>query len=416
MNPTSKLDGSQVIIAGGGIGGAANALALARQGAQVTMFERATEFGEVGAGLQVGPHGARILDSWGVLDEVLADGVLPKHIVFRDAVTAEVLTKVDLGEEYRARYGGPYFVTHRSDLHATLVKAARAAGAQLHTGITVTDIVTDGDRAIVTTDDGRTHDADVALGMDGLKSRLRKKISDDQPVSSGYAAYRGTTPYGEVELDEDIEDVIGYIGPNCHFIQYPLRRGEMLNQVAVFKSPGYHAGVENWGSPEELEPAYAHCHDNVQRGLKYLWTDRWWPMYDREPIENWVDGRMILLGDAAHPPLQYLASGAVMAIEDAKCLADYAAADYATGGRNAAWPQILKSVNTERAPRCNRILSVGRMWGELWHLDGTGRIARNELFRTRDTSDYKYTDWLWGYSSDREVVESPAWFHPTQLA
>ena len=115
----SNLNGAQVIIAGGGIGGAANALALARQGAQVTLFERAGEFGEVGAGLQVGPHGARILKSWGILDEVLADGVLPKNIVFRDAITAEVLTKIDLGAEYRACYGGPYFVTHRSDLHAT---------------------------------------------------------------------------------------------------------------------------------------------------------------------------------------------------------------------------------------------------------------------------------------------------------
>jgi 2-polyprenyl-6-methoxyphenol hydroxylase-like FAD-dependent oxidoreductase len=397
----SKLDGTHVIIAGGGIGGAASALALARHGARVTLFERAHEFGEVGAGLQVGPHGARILRSWGVLDEVLADGFLPKNIVFRDAITAEVLTKINLGEQFQARYGGPYFVTHRSDLHATLVKAARAAGAQLHTGITVTDVVTDGARAIVSTDDDRSHEADIVLGMDGLKSRLRLKVSDDQPVSSGYAAYRGTTPYQDVELDEDIEDVIGYIGPDCHFIQYPLRRGELLNQVAVFKSTRYQSGIENWGGPDELVPAYAHCHDNVRRGLQYLWQDRWWPMYDREPIENWIDGRLLLLGDAAHPPLQYLASGAVMAIEDAKCVADYAAQDYAYGGGNAAWPQILKRVNAERAPRCNRILTVGRMWGELWHLDGTARIARNELFRTRDTFDYKYTDWLWGYTSDR---------------
>ena len=95
-------------------------------------------------------------------------------------------------------------------------------------------------------------------------------------------------------------------------------------------------------------------------------------MYDREPIENWIDGRMMLLGDAAHPPLQYLASGAVMALEDAKCVADYAATDFVEGGRNQAWPLILKRVNAERAPRCNRILSVGRMWGELWHLDGVG--------------------------------------------
>ena len=163
----SKLDGTQVIIAGGGIGGAATALALARQGAGVTLFERATEFGEVGAGLQIGPHGARILQSWGLLEQVLADGFQPKNIVFRDAVTAETLTKVDLGAEFRARYGGPYFVTHRSDLHATLVNAAIAAGADLRTGVTVTDVVTEGDGVVVSTDDGEDHVADLALAMDG---------------------------------------------------------------------------------------------------------------------------------------------------------------------------------------------------------------------------------------------------------
>jgi salicylate hydroxylase len=400
----NALDGARVIIAGGGIGGAASALALARNGAQVTLFERATEFGEVGAGLQVGPHGARILASWGLLDEVLADGVLPRSLVFRDAITAEELTRIDLGADFQARYGGPYFVTHRSDLHAAMIRAARAAGAELHTGITVTDIVTEADRAFVTTDDGCTHEADVALALDGIKSRLRSKVIDDEPVSSGSAAYRGTVAYDDAGLDEDIQDVIGYIGPDCHFIQYPLRRGTMLNQVAVFKSPGYFSGVENWGGPEELIPAYAHCHDKIRSRLEYMWTDRWWPMYDRNPIDNWVDGRMMLLGDAAHPPLQYLASGAVMAIEDAKCFADYAAADYATAGKNAAWPQILENVNSERVPRCNRIVETCRMWGELWHVDGAGRIARNELFRTRDTSDYKYTDWLWGYSSERARI------------
>jgi len=396
-----SIRNARVIIAGGGIGGAANALALARKGVQVTLFERANEFGEVGAGLQIGPHGARILQSWGILDEVLAQGVQPKNLVFRDAVTAEELTRVDLGKEFRARYGGPYFVTHRSDLHATLVSAARAAGAVLHTGVTVTDVVTEGDKVVVTTDDGRTREADVALGVDGLKSRLRAKISDDEPVGSGYVAYRGTFPYKDVPLDDDIEDVVGYIGPHCHFIQYPLRNGEMLNQVAVFESPAFLRGEQEWGGPEELEQAFAHCHDTVRRGIDYLWKDRWWPMFDRDPIDNWVDGRMILLGDAAHPPLQYLASGAVMAIEDAKCLADYAAEDYEIGGGNTAWPQILKAVNEERVPRCNRILTTGRMWGELWHLDGTARLTRNELFQTRDESSHKYTDWLWGYSSDR---------------
>lgn len=401
LHSRSHLHNSHIIIAGGGIGGAATALALARKGARVTLFERAPEFGEVGAGLQIGPHGSRILRSWGLLDEVLAQGVAPKHLVFRDALTAEELTRVDLGAEFQNRYGGQYFVTHRSDLHATLVRAAREAGAELRNGITVTDVVTEADRALVHTADGTVYEADIALAMDGLKSVLRAKISDDRPVSSGYAAYRGTVPYEQAGLEEDIEDVIGYIGPGCHFIQYPLRNGEMLNQVAVFASPGYTRGVENWGGPEELEEAFAHCHPAVRSRTGYLWTDRWWPMYDRDPIENWVDGRMMLLGDAAHPPLQYLASGAVMALEDAKCFADYADSEFAAGWHTDAWPRVLKEVNAERAPRCNRILTTGRMWGELWHLDGTARLVRNELFRTRDTTSHRYTDWLWGYSSDR---------------
>lgn len=401
--PKPSLVGTEVVIAGGGIGGAATALALAQKGARVRLFERATELGEVGAGLQVGPHGARILESWGILDEVLAEGFLPNRLVFRDALTAEVLTTVDLGQQYRSRYGGPYFVTHRSDLHATLVRAARAAGAELITGISVSDIVTEGDKVIVSTDTGLVCQADVAVAVDGMKSTLRRKVSDDEPVPSGFVAYRGTMPYVDVDLDEPIEDVIAYIGPDCHFIQYPLRRGTMLNQVAVFRSAPQPSETHEPGGPEELEPAFARCHDSVRRHLRYLWRDRWWPMQDRDPIENWTSGRMILLGDAAHPPLQYLASGAVMALEDAKCLGDYAADEYAAGG-NPGWPQILKAVNDERARRCNRIITTGRLWGEIWHLDGTARIVRNELFRTRDISSYVYTDWLWRYSSDRATA------------
>ncbi len=330
---------------------------------------------------------------------MISKGVLPKNLVFRDAVTSEILTKVDLGREYQEHYGGVYFVVHRSDLHSVLVEAARKAGADLRVSSTVQDVITEGDTVRVILEDGSEHVGDVALGMDGLHSRLRPKLHDDKPVGSGYVAFRGTFPMNEVPLEEEIEDVVGYIGPRCHFIQYPLRDGEMLNQVAVFQSPAFLRGEEKWGSPEELAQAYDHCHDSVKEALKYLWTDRWWPMFDRNPVDNWVDGRMLLLGDAAHPPLQYLASGAVMALEDARCLADYAAEDLRGDTKN--WPKILRDVNAERAPRCNRILTVGRMWGDLWHLDGAGREARNELFRTRDTSSYKYTDWLWDYSSDR---------------
>jgi len=386
---------TRVIVAGGGIGGVASALALSKRDVEVTVLEAAPEFGEVGAGLQIGPHGSRILQEWGVFDDVVARGVLPKNLVFRDALTAEELTRLDLGAGFQRRYGGVYFVVHRSDLHAVLVEAARGAGADLRTDSRVADVVTDGDGVRVTLADGEELRGDVALGMDGLKSKLRAKLSRDEPVGSGYAAYRGTFPIDQVPFAGDIEDVIGYIGPGCHFIQYPLRGGAMLNQVAVFQSPGYLRGETDWGGPSELEGAFAHCHPGVRAATEYLWKDRWWPMYDREPIEHWVDGRMILLGDAAHPPLQYLASGAVMALEDARCIAEN------VPDANSDWEAALAAVNAERAPRCNRILSTGRMWGELWHLDGAGREARNELFRSlQGDAAYKYTDWLWSPTFD----------------
>ncbi|BDH55447.1 FAD-dependent monooxygenase [Tsukamurella sp. PLM1] len=385
---------TKVIVAGGGIGGVASALALSKRGAEVTVLESAPEFGEVGAGLQIGPHGSRILQEWGVFDEVVARGVLPKNLVFRDAITAEELTRLDLGADFQRHYGGVYFVVHRSDLHSALVTAARAAGADLRTDSRVVDVVTEGDGVRVTLADGEELTGDVALGMDGLKSTLRAKLSEDEPVGSGYAAYRGTFPIDQVPFAADIEDVIGYIGPGCHFIQYPLRGGAMLNQVAVFHSPGYERGEVEWGGPSELDDAFARCHPTVRAATEHLWRDRWWPMYDREPISDWVDGRMLLLGDAAHPPLQYLASGAVMALEDARSIADHIPADAAD------WPTALAAVNAVRAPRCNRIMSTGRMWGELWHLDGAGRVARNELFRlVRGDGAYKYTDWLWSPQS-----------------
>ncbi|MFE9328589.1 FAD-dependent oxidoreductase [Nocardia sp. NPDC052278] len=408
---SAALFNTRVIVVGGGIGGAAVAFALATKGAQVTVLEQKPELGEEGAGVQIGPHGARILQDWGLLEKLLELGVRPRSLVFKDALTAEVLTSVDLGSEFQRRYGGPYFVVHRSDLHGALINAAQRAGAELCVGVHVAGAQTDTDHAIVSASDGRSWEGDVVIGMDGLKSTLRQYVSNDDPVMSGYVAYRGTFPIEHAGIGTDPRDVVGYIGPGCHFIQYPLRGGSMLNQVAVFESARFKRGDPDWGGPDELAQAFAHCHPNVQAGIERLWTDRWWPMSDREPIENWVSGRMILLGDAAHPPLQYLASGAVMAIEDADCLAECASRWFAGTRSNTVWPKILAEVNSERAPRCNRILSVGRMWGELWHLDGTARLVRNELFRIRDTSSYKYTDWLWGPSNSRVAVlveEQPA--------
>lgn len=417
---SDELRGQKIIISGGGIGGAAGALALALRGADVTLYERAAEFKEVGAGLQIGPHGWRMLESWGLLDQIVAAGYLPEDMQFRDAVNRETILTMRFDEEFQQHYGGRYLVIHRSDLLNILVTNAEAAGAKLHNGVLVTDsrtvdggIEVDIESSINKGEDNKTLLVDAFLAFDGIHSVMRKKLVDDAPVASSYVAYRGTSKLAEDAEMKDLKSVIGYIGPHVHFIQYPLRGGELLNQVAVFESQRYLDGrtasdiPEDWGNPEELDRAYNHCDPFIQDRLDTLWRNNWWQMSDREPLENWRIGRMLLLGDAAHPPLQYLASGAVMAMEDAEAVALFAA-DAARAG-NLDWEEVLAEVEAERRPRCSRIQTVGRFWGELWHVEGTARLIRNEVFRQADRNGwFIYADWLWGYdASKRAHIANP---------
>lgn len=417
---SDELRGQKIIISGGGIGGAAGALALALRGADVTLYERAAEFKEVGAGLQIGPHGWRMLESWGLLDQIVAAGYLPEDMQFRDAVNRETILTMRFDEEFQQHYGGRYLVIHRSDLLNILVTNAEAAGAKLHNGVLVTDsrtvdggIEVDIESSINKGEANKTLLVDAFLAFDGIHSVMRKKLVDDAPVASSYVAYRGTSKLAEDAEMKDLKSVIGYIGPHVHFIQYPLRGGELLNQVAVFESQRYLDGrtagdiPEDWGNPEELDRAYNHCDPFIQDRLDTLWRNNWWQMSDREPLENWRIGRMLLLGDAAHPPLQYLASGAVMAMEDAEAVALFAA-DAARAG-NLDWEEVLAEVEAERRPRCSRIQTVGRFWGELWHVEGTARLIRNEVFRQADRNGwFIYADWLWGYdASKRAHIANP---------
>jgi 2-polyprenyl-6-methoxyphenol hydroxylase-like FAD-dependent oxidoreductase len=402
---------ADVLVVGGGIGGLANALALTRKGLRVRVLERAAEFGEVGAGLQIAPNCTRILDSWGLLDEVLRLGVQPENLVMKDAVDGTVLTRLDLADAKR-RYGSPYVVIHRSDLHGTLLRACRDAGVDLVTDVAVTayEHVADG---VAVVHEGGREVAPVVLAADGLYSVARRMISDDQPVSSAYVAYRGAIPAEQVaQMDVSMSDVVVYVGPHCHFVQYPLRQGEMFNQVAVFRSPKALAGQEDWGTPDELDAAFADTCDQVRAGLPLMWRDRWWRMFDREPIMNWVQGRLALIGDAAHPPLQYLAQGAVMAIEDAWVLSEHVGAQLAAGALD--WDAALAAYNAVRPEHCRRVLTTARAWGELWHLTDGPRLARNELLRHRDVHDYAFVDWLYGPTALTPEQEPPM-FTPQSL-
>jgi salicylate hydroxylase len=388
----------EVVVVGGGIGGLANAYALAVAGHSVRVLERAALFAEVGAGLQLAPNATRILRQWGLLDEVIDAGVLPRRLVFRDAVDGSELTHLDFGDEFVARYGAPYVVIHRSDLLDILVAACRRTGVELVSDAAVVAIDAGPDHTVVRTAAGDEHRAEATLAADGLRSTLRSHFSDDEPVASGYVAYRGAFRVQdlEVELDEHaMTDVVVYLGVGCHLVQYPLRRGEMFNTVAVFESAAFHRGETDWGGVDELDDAFAGTCSDVRRGIRSLWRDRCWPMYDREPIDRWVDGRLALTGDAAHPMLQYLAQGACQAIEDAHVLS-LEAAKSQIAGDTPMWQRVLARYAAQRSDRTAQVQRTARFWGELWHLAGIGRTLRNELLRKRDIDDYEYVDWLYG--------------------
>jgi 2-polyprenyl-6-methoxyphenol hydroxylase-like FAD-dependent oxidoreductase len=387
----------ELLVIGGGIGGLATALAARISGRDVRVLERAPAFAEIGAGLQLAPNATRVFDRLGVLPQVRRAGVAPDRVVFHDAMTGERLTHLELGGDIESRYGGPYIVMHRSDLLQILLDACGERGVTLMTSKEVSGVETFPDYVTVTCADGTSYSGVAAVGADGLRSHLRRRLSDDEPVGSGYAAYRGTLPLEKAPDLGGLREVVIWLGVGMHLVQYPLREAELFNQVAVFRSRRFTAGDADWGMPDELDEAFSDACDQVRLGVSRLNRDQHWAMFDREPIPTWTEGRMVLLGDAAHPMLQYLAQGACQAIEDAAALAD--ALDEHLGPDKTdtdAVTAALVAFQNVRAPRTARVQRTARIWGDIWHIDGLAATLRNEVFRQRPVDDHHHFAWLYG--------------------
>ena len=396
--PSARPAGTlPTLVVGGGIGGLAAALAVARAGRAVHVVERANQFVELGAGIQLAANATRVLACLGVLGDVEAVSVAPRRLVMRQALTGEPLTALDVGARYRGRYGFPYLVVHRNDLLTVLLEHCQAhPRVTIETGRTVTDVrtVTDlrtgAEHAEVECEDGGVHRADAVVGADGVHSRLRTHIADDEVVHSGHATYRRLAP-PERDVPPDVQV---WIGPELHLVQYPVRRHELFNQAAVFRSPTFGTRPD-WGGPDELDAAFTDACAPVRTAVAELDRYRHWPVQDREPLPRWVDGRLVLLGDAAHPMQQYLAQGACQAIEDAFALATALATALGPATGDAV-PAALRAYQDVRLPRATRCQRAARVWGGLWHTTDPLAVAlRDRVLRQRRADDYSDTDWLY---------------------
>jgi salicylate hydroxylase len=385
----------ETLILGGGIGGLSAALALARRGRTAHVLEEAPEFREIGYGIQLAPNALAVLDQLGVLAAVLRDGFFPRAGVMMSAVRGQQITRIDFGDRFRARYGYPYVVTHRSDLLEALLTGCRESGlVSLENDRQVVRVDSGDALARVECADGSIYEADAVVGADGMRSVARRyTVGEIGPVCSADVAYRGTAPTSEISEDAGLDNVVWWIGPKIHLIHYPIRRGELFNQVAVFSSDRYRAGLtdQEWGTPHELDERFAEMCEYVRRGVLRVSRDRWWTLHDLEPVDNWTRNRVTLLGDAAHAMLQYLAQGAAQALEDSACLGYFMAKHSDDVG------QAFAAYQAERLPRTSRVQTWARRMGDIVHAEGTFAIVRDRLLAAEPNADFEYFDWLYGY-------------------
>lgn len=367
-----------ILVAGGGIGGLAVASVLARDGHIVTVLEQAAEFGEIGAGIQLGPNIFKMFDYLGITEAVHQVAYFPPGLGMMDVRTGERVVRVPLGEVSRAAYGFPYGVIYRADLHDVFLAQCRALpNVTLRTRARVASFTQDDHGVVVTLEGGETLAGAALVGADGLWSRVREAVvGDGKPRVSGHIAYRAVLKREDVPAHLWDDDVTLWGGEKTHLVTYPLRRGELFNLVAVFHSNKYDEGWNTFGDTAELGERFAHAVPHVKELLGKIETWKMWVLCDREPVKNWTDRRVTLLGDAAHPMLQYLAQGAGQAIEDAVVLRE--ALRFTRGHVQDAFQKYQAA----RYLRTGRVQLTARFYGDIYHAAGVQRELRNQIFQS----------------------------------
>jgi salicylate hydroxylase len=381
-----------ILIAGGGIGGLATALVLARDGHAVTVLEQAASFGEIGAGIQLGPNIFRMFAWLGLTDVVSKVSFFPPGLGMNDVRTGEKVVRVPLGDVARASYGFPYGVIYRADLHQVFLDACRGLpNITLRTEARLESFEQTADSVRVHLAGGETLPGAALIGADGLWSKVREAVvGDGKPRVSGHIAYRAVLKREDVPAHLWSDDVLLWGGEKTHLVHYPLRRGELFNLVAVFHSSKYDEGWNTFGDPAELTERFRDACPQVRELLGKIETWKMWVLCDREPVKNWTDRRVTLLGDAAHPMLQYLAQGAGQAIEDAVVLRE--ALRLARGDV----PLAFQKYQQARYLRTGRVQLTARFYGDIYHAAGVQRELRNQLFQGgQESAGFAGLKWMY---------------------
>ena len=390
---------SKIIIVGGGIGGLAAALALAQKTFDVIVLEQANQFKEVGAGIQLGPNVFKMFKALNLIEPVEELAVFPDALVMRDALTANAITRIPINTaSFKKQFRFPYGVIYRPDLLNILKQACdRLPNINIIFNKRVVKTEQTPIKAFVICEDHTSYEAQAVIGADGLWSEIRKNIlGNEAPRVSGHIAYRAVLPIDDVPEGSRNNEVTLWAGPKTHLVQYPLHRGEIMNLVAVFHSDRYEEGWDVYGESSELHERFSGQHTYVLDLLAKINSWKMWVLCDREPVKSWSNGRISLLGDAAHPMLQYLAQGGCMAIEDAICLADNL--DKQSGDIIGA----LQSYQNDRYLRTARVQLTARFYGDVYHAAGPTAELRDLTLGGR-TTDQAYAGMKWLYSGIDEV-------------
>ncbi|HEV2677403.1 MAG TPA: 3-hydroxybenzoate 6-monooxygenase [Aliidongia sp.] len=385
-----------IVIVGGGIGGLATALAVAGTGRRVTVLERAAQLREIGAGIQLAPNAFHALDRLGVGEEARAISVFVDHLRLMDALTGEEITLVDLMEPFRRRFGNPYAVVHRGDLHGVLLRACEADPAiELRTGCDVVGYDQDGTGSVALLRSGERIRGRLVIGADGLKSAIRQQmIGDGVPRIAGHTTYRSVIPTELMPEDLRWNAATLWAGPKCHLVHYPLSDWKSFNLAITCHNDPAEAFAGRPIDHDDVMAGFASVHPRAQAIIHHGRNWRAWVICDRDPVENWIDGRVVLLGDAAHPMLQYFAQGACMALEDAVSLAQNLAdhPDRIEAG--------LESYRADRLLRTARVQLQARELGtHVYHPAGAHALLRNQMMR--------------GMTQDK-FCDTLAWLYDTQ--